>query len=265
MRALVLILLLCSSGLAAGDLQLLRGVFSQSAYAALLVDARKSAVDLLVYPWPDYKSLDQLPKDCQAALNGTFFSLKWNEPAGILIYSNGRQRWTPKFKRLYGSSERRVASLPRWYIAVMADGRCTIGNSRGLTAGAVGREIGPVRVLLGGGGLLVSGGRKAISAQTLAREGFDERSGVRPSARVPRTAVGVDALHRMWWLTAESLSLSETADLCLRLGCRQAIFLDCGSSTAMKVGSWSRGQGRALPTWLVCRGAGAAHGTALGR
>ena len=252
--------LVCWLGLIAGVSAepLVRGTFAGCAYAAVRVDARLEQVDLFTSGRTDrgwsgnYVTLEELPADCRVALNGTFFSLKWHEPAGPLIYAQGKKRWTPGFRRLYGEREKPVAGLSRAYLAVYADGRARIGHSQGRSAAQL-AEPG-LTCLLGGGGQLVLDGK---AAQVLASEGFDERSGLRPEAAVPRTGVGLDAQGRLWLVTAGleggGLCIADFASLMLQLGCRQAMFLDCGSSTAMRVDQWQRGAGRALPTWLVVR------------
>ncbi|MBX3170235.1 MAG: phosphodiester glycosidase family protein [Candidatus Eremiobacteraeota bacterium] len=236
----------------------LSGHYQGCPYSAVQVDPRLQQVDLVTSGrtsagWSqNYLALEQLPKDCRVALNGTFFSLKWHEPAGPLIYAQGQKRWTPRFKRLYADGEKPVAALSRAYLAVYADGRARIDHSRGRSADQLAEK--GLTCLLGGGGQLLQDGKPALM---LDQEGFDERSGLRPEQPVARTGVGLDARGRLWLVTAGleggGLSLPDFAGLLARLGARQAMFLDCGGSTAMRVGSWQRGAGRPLPTWLVVR------------
>ena len=234
------------------------GTFGGCSYSAIRVDPRLQQVDLVTSGRTDsgwsgnYLGLEQLPKDCQIALNGTFFSLKWHEPAGPLIYDQGRKRWTPRFKRLYGSSEKSVCSLSRAYLAVYADGRVRLDHSGGRSADQLAEK--GMNCLLGGGGQLLKDGRPALM---LDQEGFDELSGLRAEQPAPRSGLGLDAQGRLWLVAAGleggGLSLQDFAALLAQLGARQAMFLDCGSSTAMRVGSWQKGAGRPLPTWLVVR------------
>ena len=227
-------------------------------YSAVRVDPRLQQVDLVTSgrngsDWgANYLPLEQVPKDCQVALNGTFFSLKWHEPAGPLIYGQGQQRWTPRFKRLYAGAAKPVAGLSRAYLAVYADGRARIDHSGGRSADQLAEK--GLTCLLGGGGQLLKDGRPALM---LGQEGFDELSGLRPDQPAPRTGIGLDGQGQLWLVAAGleggGLSIPDFAGLMARLGARQAMFLDCGSSTAMRVGNWQRGAGRALPTWLVVR------------
>lgn len=227
-------------------------------YSAVQIDPRVQQVDLVTSGrtpagWSDrYLPLEQVPKDCQVALNGTFFSLKWHEPAGPLIYAQGSKRWTPRFKRIYADGERGVSSLSRAYLAVYADGRARIDHSRGRSADQLAEK--GLTCLLGGGGQLLKEGKTALM---LDQEGFDERSGLRPDQPAPRTGLGLNSKGQLWLVAAGleggGLSIADFAGLLARLGARQAMFLDCGSSTAMRVGSWQRGAGRPLPTWLVVR------------
>lgn len=204
----------------------------------------------------DYRSLQQLPREWPVALNGTFFSWTWHEPAGPLLYDRGQQLWTPRFRRPYAGRQLEVYRLARWFLAVSPTGRATLGNSRGRTAGRLARELHPA-CLLGGGGPLLRAGRSCVSADDLAAAGFDERSGLQPDAAVPRSGVGIDATGQLWLVTAGleggGLSVARFARLMLHLGARDAMFLDCGSSSALRVGAWQRSGGRALPTWLVAR------------
>src|SRR4051794_1978625 len=91
------VLLLCAVACAE------RGQFQGCSYCAVRVDPHSQQLDLYTSGrtesgWSaDYISLAQLPKDCRLALNGTFFSLRWHEPAGPLIYGQGKKRWTPRF------------------------------------------------------------------------------------------------------------------------------------------------------------------------
>ncbi|MBS2040577.1 phosphodiester glycosidase family protein [bacterium] len=199
-----------------------------------------------------YVTLENLPKDCSIALNGTFFSLKYCQPAGPLIYEQGRKRWTPTFKRPYAGVGRPVSELNRAFLAVYSDGRVKIGHSQGRSAEQLAER--GLTCLLGGGGQLLQDGRPALQ---LPLEGFDQLSGLRPEQAVPRTGLGLDSQGQVWLVAAGleggGLSLSDFASLLQKLGARQAMFLDCGSSTAMRVGDWQRGQGRPLPTWLVVR------------
>lgn len=232
------------------------GTFRECAYSAACVDPRR--VELFTSGrtaagWGgDFVTVEELPEAYSVAINGTFFSFKWHEPAGPLIYAQGKKLWTPRFRRLYGGVEKPVAGLSRAYLAVYANGRARIGHSQGRTAPQL-AEPG-LSCLLGGGGQLVLDGK---AAQVLASEGFDELSGLRPEAAVPRTGVGLDGQGRLWLVTVGleggGLSIADFAELMLHLGARQAMFLDCGSSTAMRVGDWQRGAGRPVPTWLVVR------------
>ncbi|MFN8612081.1 MAG: phosphodiester glycosidase family protein [Vulcanimicrobiota bacterium] len=256
MRQLILCLLLTAAAQAQPGQH---GQFHGCSYTAVRVDPRSRQIDLVTSGrtargWGSrYLPLEKIPADCSVALNGTFFSLKYCQPAGPLIYDQGRKRWTPNFKRAYNGQDKPVSGLNRAFLAVFKDGRVKIGHSQGRSAEQL-VEPG-LACLLGGGGQLLEEGRVALQ---LAQEGFDERSGLRPEAAVPRTGVGLDGQGQLWLVTAgleggAGLSLTDFAQLLRKLGARQAMFLDCGSSTAMRVGPWQRSQGRALPTWLVVR------------
>lgn len=246
--------LLCSAGLAAQPR--VHGQFRGSSYSAVRVDPRQQHIDLYTSGrtasgWSDrYISLSQIPKHYPVVLNGTFFSLKFNEPAGPLIYGDGKKRWTPRFKRLYGEQERAVSGLSRSYLTVSHSGRPSIGNSRGRSADQLARS--DIRMLIGGGGRLVHKGRPALQLQY---EGFDERSGLREYDAAQRTGLGIDKQGRLWLVAAGleggGLSLPDFAALMIQLGSREAMFLDCGGSTALRVGDWQRDADRPLPTWIV--------------
>ncbi len=234
------------------------GSYKGCSYSAVQVDPRLQQVDLVTSGrtssgWSDrYLPLEQVPKDCEVVLNGTFFSLKWHEPAAPLIYAQGSKRWTPTFKRLYGDEEKPVAGLSRAYLAVYQDGRARIDHSQGRSADQLAEK--GMTCLLGGGGQLLKDGKVALM---LSQEGFDELSGLRPDQPAPRTGLGLDGQGHLWLVAAGleggGLTIPDFAGLLAWLGARQAMFLDCGSSTAMRVGDWQHGAGRPLPTWLVVR------------
>lgn len=245
-----------------------RGRISGASWAAVLVDPRHAWVDLAVFGrdgdgWTtDYATVDALPPACAAAINGTFFSLRYREPVGILVHEQGRAEWNPRVKRWYGNEERKVVRLSRAYLAVLDDGTPRIGSSEGRLAGqvraAIERESGRrVRCLMGGCGPLVSDGRSVVSAERLAQAGFDGLSGLREGEPCRRSGVGVTADGRLLLLTCGleggGLSLEAFARLFIEKGAREAIFVDCGSSTAMRQpDGWARG-GRPVPVWLVVR------------
>lgn len=236
-----------------------QGQFRGSDYAAVKLDPHLFRIDILTFGrsgrgWSErYGTLQDLPREWPVALNGTFFSLRTHQPAAVLVYDRGRQRWTPDYTRDYQGRPRAVVSLDRWFLAVSPSGDVVLDHSRGQNCDKVCRRLGwDPECLMGGGGLLVDGGRNVLSPSTLAQAGFDEQSGLRQDSPLPRTAVGWDG-HKLLWVTARALTLGDMADLLVHLGSSRALFLDCGSSTAMRVGSWEVGQGRALPTWLVAR------------
>ncbi|MBW3622524.1 MAG: phosphodiester glycosidase family protein [Armatimonadetes bacterium] len=116
-----------------------------------------------------------------------------------------------------------------------------------------------VREAIGGGPYLVRGGRVAIDAKE-QRFQPDVVLG-----RAPRTAVGRTRDGRLLMVTVDGrqpmsagMTLSELADLMLRLGCETAINLDGGGSTAMavqgmRVNSPSDGWERSVAAMLVVR------------
>ena len=246
----------------------LRGSESGTCWAAASIDPRRCVIDLAVSGrerdhWTaSFATVDALARQWSVAVNGTFFSMRYNEPVGILVYDGGRSAWNPRVKRWYGAHQRSVVELRRAFLAVLDDGTLRVGCSEGATAEAVSRRVArdtgrAVHLLVGGGGRLVAGGRRVLSAESLAREGFDALSGLRPEAPARRTGLGVTADGRLLLVTCGleggGLSLAAFADLFVRLGAREAIFLDCGSSTGMRLpGVWSRG-GRPVPTWVVAR------------
>jgi hypothetical protein len=259
------ILLLVAIGLSPADPAVLfsRGTWHGALYACAVVDPRRAIVDLATFgrkgdQWTSaYGSLEAIGS-CRAAINGTFFSLRWSQPAGILVYDDGRQQWTPRFKRDYDGVPREVSTLRRGYLAVLKDGRVAVGNSQGRSVTAVRLGVrGPIRCLVGGLGLLVEHGRRAVSGASLEDEGFDELSGLRPVALVPRSAIGIDRGGRLilavGGVGGQGMSLDQMADLMVARGAHTALFLDCGSSTQMRVGDWRCDSGRALPTWIVIR------------
>ncbi len=105
---------------------------------------------------------------------------------------------------------------------------------------ADGQVCGPgVREAMAAGPRLLREGRR------LSYEAFDAAYG---AARHPRTAVGLDARHRLAWLVtvdgrqpgfSEGASLEELTDILVSLGATDAINLDGGGSTTMVVESAS--------------------------
>jgi Phosphodiester glycosidase len=250
-----------------------RGRFRGASWAAAWVDPRRCCVDLACYGrrqpgWSaTYATVDELPRDAVVALNGTFFSLVHNEPVGILVYDDGRRTFTPHIKKWLGREHRKVASLDRSFLAVLADGSAVVSTSGGRSAEAVRTALERargcrVRCLVGGGGPLVGAGRSLVIPARLRAAGFDAQSGVRERERCRRTGVGLTRDGRILLLTAglsgpgvsgAGLTLSDFAALAIEQHAREALFLDCGSSTAMRLDTgWERG-GRAVPTWLVVR------------
>lgn len=245
-----------------------RGRIAGVSWAAVSVDPRRAWVDVAVFGrgekgWnADYAAVDALPDSCQVAINGTFFSIRDREPVGILVYDQGQAEWNPRVKRWYGDEEREVVRLSRCYLAILDDGTPRIGNSEGRLVGEVRavleRDTGRhVRCLMGGCGPLVSEGRSAVQAERLARAGFDGLSGLREGEPCRRSGVGVTTDGRLLLLTCGleggGLSLDAFARLFIEKGAQEAIFLDCGSSTAMRQqDGWGRG-GRPVPVWLVAR------------
>lgn len=249
-------------------LRWVRGRERGISWALAIIDPRRADVEVLTFgrrgaDWTSaYAAVSDLPRDCVAAVNGTFFSLRYCEPVGILVHDRGRATWNPRVKRVYGAQERLVVTLRRRYLALLEDGAVCIGNSEGRSAEAVRAAIerrtgARVRGLVGGGGLLVSQGRVAVGPRSLAGEGFDARSGLREEASCRRTGVGITADGNLLMLTCGleggGLSLASFARLFVRLGAREAIFLDCGSSTAMRLGDGWQSGGRPVPVWLAVR------------
>jgi hypothetical protein len=250
-----------------------RGAYGGTAYALARVDPRVRQFDILTFGrrgprWTAHaQPLAAVPADCLVAMNGTFFSERFQEPLGVLVYDGGQAMWTPLAERLYRKGGRwvrqPVVDLPRWYFAVMSDGHVVTGNACGLSAGALRimlevANLQRVRCLMGGCGPLVDAGRSTVNSSTLKQAGFDTGSGLREAAACPRTALGItsqgDVLMVTCGLDGGGLSLTQMAALMLRLDAQQAVFLDCGASTAMRWGkTWSRSSGRPLPTWWVVR------------
>ncbi|HEY4000138.1 MAG TPA: phosphodiester glycosidase family protein [Candidatus Xenobia bacterium] len=270
--ALLLMTLAGSAGAVPG-LAFERGSFEKTAYAVVRVDPRVRQLDIVTFGrrgprWMAHaRPMAAVPADCLAVMNGTFFSERFQEPLGDLVYGGGKSTWTPLAERWHRAGGRWVrqpiVDLSRWYVAVLSDGQVKLGSTCGLSARVLRgflelANLQGVRCLMGGCGPLVVDGQAAVDPATLRRADFDAGSGLRESVACPRTALGLtpqgEVLMVTCGLEGGGLSLKQMADLMVSLGAGQAVFLDCDSSTAMRWGkTWSRSSGRPLPTWWVVR------------
>jgi hypothetical protein len=122
-----------------------------------------------------------------------------------------------------------------------------------------GGAVWPVRDGIGGGPVLVEGGQKRITFEPEVF--FGSGIGDDPNGTLnPRTAVGYTAAGEVLMIVAEGrssrssgLTLSELADLFLQLGAREALNLDGGGSSQLRIGSRTiyGGDGRSLPSAVV--------------
>ena len=104
--------------------------------------------------------------------------------------------------------------------------------------------LGEASNVLGGGPLLLQGGRRVLNG---GAEGFSP-SFLRQGA--PRTVIGSDG-SRLWLITLEGVdhpgpTLTETAHLLSRMGLRDALNLDGGSSTGLVMGGQHTVKGRGV-------------------
>lgn len=254
-------------------LEFSRGISRGASYAVVRVNPRFRELDIVTFGrrgprWTAHAlPMSAVSSECVAVMNGTFYSVRFHEPLGVLVYDRGTKEWTPhaqRWDRPVGRwVQRPVSHLPRWYLVVFSDGHAAIGNSCGLSATTLRTLLEllywrRVRCLMGGCGLLVSEGRGALSPRTLADAGFDGRSGLHENDACPRSAIGITAAGEILMVTCglegAGISLKQLSDLMVDLGAQQAVFLDCGGSTAMRWDRrWSRSSGRPLPTWWVVR------------
>lgn len=105
-------------------------------------------------------------------------------------------------------------------------------------------ELGQAPFVVGGGPLLLQGGRFVMNGTA---EGFSPSF---LSQGAPRTVVASDG-NRLWLITLqgtadEGPTLSETANLLLELGLRDALNLDGGSSTGLVMGGTMPVKGRGV-------------------
>lgn len=245
-----------------------RGRFEQASWAAAWIDPKQCSIDLAVYGRKDgwwtehYATVEQLPRDIDVALNGTFFSLVDHEPVGVLVYKAGQEEFSPRGSKTFEDGHRPVVDLQRRYVAVLDDGQVVLGNSLGDRVDTLRHRIEEnrahrVQCLLGGAGPLVGDGKVCVSPAALRAAGFDTRSGLREDQPCRRTALGLTQDGRLLCLAVGleggGLSLRRLGALCLQLHAREAFFLDSGSSSGIRLGRSWQACGRSVPTWLVVR------------
>lgn len=122
-----------------------------------------------------------------------------------------------------------------------------------------GGAVWPVRDGIGGGPVLVEGGQKRITFEQEVF--FGSGIGDDPTGSLnPRTAVGYTARGEVLMIVAEGrsmrsagLTLSELADLFLQLGAQEALNLDGGGSSQLRIGTRTiyGGDGRSIPSAVV--------------
>jgi hypothetical protein len=123
------------------------------------------------------------------------------------------------------------------------------------------RDWSDYETVICGGPRLVTNGRTRVVPRA---EGFRDRSLFR---RRPRTAVGLTRYNRLVMVTvARPIYLRQLARLMRSLGCRNAIALDGGSSSAMFYrGRFAARPHRSLTNLLVVYDSSNAYHRALGR
>lgn len=104
-----------------------------------------------------------------------------------------------------------------------------------------GGEIFSAKTAIGGGPLLIDGGK---FRNTYVEELYNGSSGISPDSNQPRTAIGVTADKRMIAFVCEGremtegiygLTTADVANVLLDLGCVEAINLDGGGSSCMLI------------------------------
>lgn len=176
-----------------------------------------------------------------AAITGTYFGLQDSLPVGDIVVGG----------RLIHSGFIGTA------LAVTPNNRVRFVETRRGKS----RDWSDFETVICGGPRLVTAGRTLVVPRA---EGFRDRSLFR---RRPRTAVGVTYRNRLVLVTvARPIYLRQLARLMRSLGCRDAIALDGGSSSAMFYrGRFAARPHRSLTNLLVVYDSSAGYHRALGR
>jgi hypothetical protein len=176
-----------------------------------------------------------------AAVTGTYFGLRSAQPVGDIVIGG----------RLVNSGFVGTA------LAITHDNDARFVETRRWKE----RDWSAYETVLCGGPRLVTRGRVRVVPRA---EGFGDRSLFK---RRPRTAVGVTRRNRLVLVTvARPIYLRQLARLMRSLGCRDAIALDGGSSSAMFYrGRFAARPLRSLTNLLVVYDSSAGYNRALGR
>jgi uncharacterized protein YigE (DUF2233 family) len=176
-----------------------------------------------------------------AAVTGTYFGMRSGQPVGDIVI--GGQLVNSGF---VGTA---LAITPENEVRF-------IRTRRGQT-----HDWSEYETVVCGGPRLVTGGRARVYPYA---EGFRDRSLFK---RRPRTAVGVTRWNRLLLVTVKRpIYLRQLARLMRSLGCRDAIALDGGNSSAMFYrGRFATRPQRSLTNLLVVYDTGAGYRQALGR
>src|SRR5947209_7586917 len=176
-----------------------------------------------------------------AAVTGTYFGLRDAQPVGDIVIGG----------RLVNSGFVGTA------LAITGENKVHFVETRRWKA----RDWRSYETVICGGPRLVTEGRAGVVPRD---EGFRDRSMFR---RRPRTAVGMTRHNRLVMVTvARPIYLRQLARLMRSLGCRDAIALDGGSSSAMFYrGCFAARPHRSLTNLLVVYDSSNAYHRALGR
>jgi len=176
-----------------------------------------------------------------AAVTGTYFGLRDAQPVGDIVIGG----------RLVNTGFVGTA------LAITGENRARFIETRRWRA----RNWSDYETVICGGPRLVTNGRTQVVPRA---EGFRDRSLFR---RRPRTAVGLTRYNRLVMVTvARPIYLRQLARLMRSLGCRNAIALDGGSSSAMFYrGRFAARPHRSLTNLLVVYDSSNAYHRALGR
>lgn len=176
-----------------------------------------------------------------AAVTGTYFGLRSAQPVGDIVIGG----------RLVNSGFVGTA------LAITADNKARFLETRGTTN----RDWSEYETVVCGGPRLVTRGRTRLHPRG---EGFRDRS---LFTKRPRTAVGVTWRNRLVLVTvAKPIYLRQLARVMRSLGCRDAIALDGGSSSAMFYrGRFAARPKRSLTNLLVVYDSSSGYNRALDR
>ena len=176
-----------------------------------------------------------------AAVTGTYFGLRDAQPVGDIVIGG----------RLVNTGFVGTA------LAITGENRARFVGTRRWRA----RDWSDYETVICGGPRLVTNGRSLVVPRA---EGFRDRSLFR---RRPRTAVGLTRYNRLVMVTvARPIYLRQLARLMRSLGCRNAIALDGGSSSAMFYrGRFAARPRRSLTNLLVVYDSSNEYRRALGR